>query len=178
MGRIENADKRGYLETPFRLFHLEDTQGGDIPYHYHEFHKLILFLTGDVRYLIEGRNYLLKEGDILLIPAYAIHQPMISREETYSRYILWIRPESLERWDLTSGFSWQLEISRFSSFASPSQPSLIVCGFAYTQASLLGRGKTNSALNLSFCVPTSFKRSLVVQESLPVVHRLRLSASA
>ena len=105
MGRIENADKRGYLETPFRLFHLEDTQGGDIPYHYHEFHKLILFLTGDVRYLIEGRNYLLKEGDILLIPAYAIHQPMISREETYSRYILWIRPESLERWDLTSGFS-------------------------------------------------------------------------
>ena len=80
--------------------------------------------------------------------------------------------------DLTSGFSWQREISCFSSFASPSQPSLIVCGFAYTQASLLGRGKTNSALNLSFCVPTSFKRSLVVQESLPVVHRLRLSASA
>ena len=80
--------------------------------------------------------------------------------------------------DLTSGFSWQREISRFSSFASPSQPSLTVCGFAYTQASLLGRGKTNSALDLSFCVPTSFKRSLVVQESLPVVHRLRLSASA
>ena len=80
--------------------------------------------------------------------------------------------------DLTSGFSWQREISCFSSFASPSQPSLIVCGFAYTPASLLGRGKTNSALNLSFCVPTSFKRSLVVQESLPVVHRLRLSASA
>lgn len=105
MGKIENADKRGYLETPFRLFHLEDTRGGDIPYHYHEFHKLILFLSGDVRYLIEGRNYLLKEGDILLIPAFAIHQPMISGEEAYSRYILWIRPESLERWNLTDGFS-------------------------------------------------------------------------
>ena len=105
MGKIENANKRGYLETPFRLFHLEDTRGGDIPYHYHEFHKLILFLSGDVRYLIEGRNYLLKEGDILLIPAYAIHQPMISGEEAYSRYILWIRPESLERWNLTDGFS-------------------------------------------------------------------------
>ena len=80
--------------------------------------------------------------------------------------------------DLTSGFSWQRGISRFGSFASPSHLGLWICGFAYISASLLGRGKTNSALNLSFCVPTSFKRSLVVQESLPVVHRLRLSASA
>ena len=30
---------------------------------------------------------------------------MISGEEAYSRYILWIRPESLERWNLTDGFS-------------------------------------------------------------------------
>ena len=30
-------------------------------------------------------------------------------------------------------------------------------------------------LNLSFCVPTSLKQSLVVQEYLPVVHRLQLS---
>ena len=80
--------------------------------------------------------------------------------------------------DLTSGFSWQRGISCFSSFASPSHLGLKICGFAYIPASLLGRGKTNSALNLSFCVPTSFKRSLVVQESQPVVHRLRLSASA
>ena len=43
--------------------------------------------------------------------------------------------------DLTSGFSWQREISCFSSFASPSQPSLIVCGFAYTQASSLGHAQ-------------------------------------
>ena len=80
--------------------------------------------------------------------------------------------------DLTSGFSWQRGISCFGSFASPSHLGLMTCGFAYMPASLLRRGKTNSALNLSFCVPTSFKRSLVVQESLPVVHRLRLSASA
>ena len=40
--------------------------------------------------------------------------------------------------DLTSGFSWQREIDRFSSFASPSQLDLRMCGFAYTSASLLG----------------------------------------
>ena len=41
--------------------------------------------------------------------------------------------------DLTSGFSWQCEISCFGTcFPSPSQPSLKVRGFAYAQASLLG----------------------------------------
>ena len=37
---------------------------------------------------------------------------------------------------------------------------------------------TNGVLNLSFCVPTSFMQSSVVQEYLPVVHRLQLSLSA
>ena len=40
---------------------------------------------------------------------------------------------------LTSGFSWQCEISSFGAFSSPSQPSLMVSGFAYSPASLLGR---------------------------------------
>ena len=43
--------------------------------------------------------------------------------------------------DLTSGFSWQREISCFSSFASPSQPSLMLRGFAYVTASLLGHAQ-------------------------------------
>ena len=42
---------------------------------------------------------------------------------------------------LISGFSWQREISRFSSFASPSQLNVSVCGFTYTHTSLLGRAQ-------------------------------------
>ena len=40
---------------------------------------------------------------------------------------------------LTSGFSWQCEISSFESVISPSQLSLTACGFACMQALLLGR---------------------------------------
>ena len=39
---------------------------------------------------------------------------------------------------LTSGFSWQCEISSFGSLTSPSQLSRTVCGFACIQALLLG----------------------------------------
>ena len=37
----DQADKRGYLKEPFRLFHLKDRESGTFAYHYHEFHKQI-----------------------------------------------------------------------------------------------------------------------------------------
>lgn len=93
----DQADKRGYLKEPFRLFHLKDRESGTFAYHYHEFHKLILFLSGGVTYRVEGRGYELKGGDLLLIPAHAIHQPVIGTEAPYARIILWIQPEALDR---------------------------------------------------------------------------------
>ena len=104
MTTIKDADKRGYLDSLFRLFHLEDSRGGEIPYHYHEFHKLVLFQAGEVHYIVEGRNYALKEGDLLLIPSYSIHQPVIEKGVRYARMILWIQPELLEQKCLSDGF--------------------------------------------------------------------------
>ena len=53
---------------------------------------------------------------------------------------------------LTSGFSWQHEITHFSTeFPSPSQPSLKVGGFAYPQASLLGRAQPTARM----CYPSA-----------------------
>ena len=74
------------------------------PDHYHEFHKLLLFLSGDLTYLVEGRRYILRPGDALLVPAHAIHQPMIDSERAYDRIILWIQPEDLERKGICAAF--------------------------------------------------------------------------
>lgn len=42
--------KSGYLNSPFRLFYLEDLPGREYTYHYHDFHKLLIFLNGTVSY--------------------------------------------------------------------------------------------------------------------------------
>ena len=53
---------------------------------------------------------------------------------------------------LTSGFSWQHEITYFGTvFPSPSQLCLKVCGFAYTQALLLGRAQPTARI----CYPSA-----------------------
>lgn len=101
----DGADKRGYLNESYRLFHLSGRETDTIPYHYHEFHKLLLFLSGDLTYLVEGRKYTLRPGDVLLVPAHAIHQPIIAPEQPYDRIILWIRPEELERRGIEAAFS-------------------------------------------------------------------------
>ena len=61
--------KKGFLHQHFRIFHLKDTAMKEIPFHYHDFHKIIIFIDGEGQYIIEGKNYPLKPRDILFVSA-------------------------------------------------------------------------------------------------------------
>lgn len=89
--------KRGYLTEDYRFFHLRDSCGVRLDYHYHEFDKLVLQLSGRVSYHIEGKCYLLQPMDILLVSRNLIHLPVVDTGEAYERMILWINREFLSR---------------------------------------------------------------------------------
>ena len=86
-------EKTGYLKEDFRLFHIKDQTEKEYFYHYHDFHKIIVFLSGKVTYHIEGKAYHLKPRDILLVSQGAIHKPEIDPSVPYERYIFWIRDD-------------------------------------------------------------------------------------
>lgn len=88
-----NLEKTGYLKEDFRLFHINDQTKKDFSYHYHDFHKIIFFISGKVTYHIEGKAYHLKPRDILLVSQGAIHKPEIDPSVPYERYIFWIRDD-------------------------------------------------------------------------------------
>ena len=88
-----NLEKTGYLKEGFRLFHINDQTKKDFSYHYHDFHKIIVFISGKVTYHIEGKAYHLKPRDILLVSQGAIHKPEIDPSVPYERYIFWIRDD-------------------------------------------------------------------------------------
>ena len=69
------SEKSGYLKEDFRLFHIKDQTPKEYKYHYHDFHKVIVFLSGKVSYHIEGKTYHLNPWDILLVSRGAIHKP-------------------------------------------------------------------------------------------------------
>ena len=85
------SEKKGYLNEEFRLFHIKDQTGQEFSYHYHDFHKVVIFLSGKVTYHIEGKAYHLKPWDILLVSRHAIHKSEIDASVPYERFLLWIK---------------------------------------------------------------------------------------
>lgn len=103
-------EKRGYLLENFRLFHLRSSGGERVDYHYHEFCKILLLVSGQGSYFVDGRRYLLNPGDIVLIGSRSVHKPELSEKEVYERIIIYVKPEylqnmSTESSDLLSLFS-------------------------------------------------------------------------
>ncbi len=90
-------EKRGYLNSNFRLFHINEKSDKTFDFHYHEFDKIVVMLEGDVTYTIEGNTYHLKPGDITLVRHNEIHRPEISPDTAYDRYILYVMPNYISK---------------------------------------------------------------------------------
>ena len=88
--------KSGYLYDDYRVVHTADTHKKDIPFHYHDFHKLFLFLSRNVSYIVEGRQYDLLPRDMILVSAGRIHRPVIHDHSLYERVIFYISPHFFE----------------------------------------------------------------------------------
>lgn len=90
-------EKRGYLLENFRLFHLKTRQENKINYHYHEFCKLVMLVSGKGFYTVEGQRYLLQPGDTVIVGSRSVHCPEIESGCTYERIIVYISPEYLQK---------------------------------------------------------------------------------
>ena len=105
-------NKRGYLKEDFRLFHLRSETGEQVDYHYHEFCKVLLLLSGQGSYSVEGNRYRLSPGDVVILGSRSVHRPELESGVPYERIIIYIDPEFLQQQstadcDLLSVFSGQ-----------------------------------------------------------------------
>ena len=113
----QNYVQRGYLHEDFRLFHLRGAMEESVDWHYHTFHKIIEFLGGESGYGVEGKQYLLQPGDLVLVPQGCIHRPEAEPNAPYERRNLYLSPEFLRRagggCDLAACFDRAREEFRF-----------------------------------------------------------------
>ncbi|HHV96754.1 MAG TPA: AraC family transcriptional regulator [Clostridiaceae bacterium] len=93
-----NFTSRQYMITPdFEYFHYADKTATEIEYHNHDFYEIYFFISGKVTYMIEGKAYKLKPGDILLIHNNELHKPLVEQGELYERIVIWLNPEFLKK---------------------------------------------------------------------------------
>ena len=96
---MSDYEKKGYLVSDFRVFRLKDAALQPIPFHYHDFHKIIMFLDGAVDYVIEGKSYHLAPRDIVFVTAGEIHRPVFTdAHKNYERIVIYVAPDFLHRW--------------------------------------------------------------------------------
>ena len=87
-----NYEKKGYLNSDFRIFHLTDQLVKEYQFHYHEFHKITIFIRGNVQYYIEGKTYELEPYDIVLVEKNDLHRIQVDGSVPYERIIVYISP--------------------------------------------------------------------------------------
>lgn len=112
---MNNYEKRGYLNSNFKLFHLMDEGKQNYDYHYHDFDKIIIFIQGSVTYRIEGCAYCLEPYDIILVSHNDIHRPDIAAHIPYERIIVYLSPGFLnayqsDDYDLSACFQKSREL--------------------------------------------------------------------
>lgn len=94
---MKDYEKRGYLLENFRLFHLRSQGTAKVDFHYHEFCKLLLLVTGQGSYYIDGQHYLLHSGDVVMVGDHCIHKPELEESAIYERIILYVSPNYLKQ---------------------------------------------------------------------------------
>ena len=97
MTELQEEKRRGYLHEDYRLFRLRDRIPPEVEYHYHDFHKLMFLYSGDVKYVVEGRECAMEPGDFVTVPRGALHRPIVGQGGEYDRCILYLSPEFLRR---------------------------------------------------------------------------------
>lgn len=87
--------KTGYLLEDFRVFHLIDENPFEVDFHYHDFHKILIIMKGNLSYNIEGRTYDLKPNDLVFVSAGEVHRPILHDRSPYERIIIYISKDYL-----------------------------------------------------------------------------------
>lgn len=79
------------LHKDFELYYYNDADLSRVRRHSHDYYEFYFFLEGDVSMNIDGRNYPLHPGDVILIPPGVPHYAAIDAASApYRRFVFWI----------------------------------------------------------------------------------------
>ena len=67
----------------------------EFPMHIHDNFEILCFVSGNAEYMVEGKIYDLRAGNIMIMRSAETHKLIVNTNETYERYIINFYPEAL-----------------------------------------------------------------------------------
>ncbi|MBE6754368.1 MAG: helix-turn-helix domain-containing protein [Ruminococcaceae bacterium] len=121
-GKVQSYDSRQVMcRADYEIAHKRDTYLQNVALHHHDFYEVYFLVSGDVNYVIEGRNYSVLPGNMMIVSPRELHQAHIEPDMApYERYVLWIDPKLLERLSTES-----TDLTRCFDISSPGYSNLL-----------------------------------------------------
>lgn len=67
----------------------------EFPLHMHDSYEIYCFVSGNAKYVVEGRTYLLSPGSLMMMRSAESHRVIVETGVPYERYVVNFRPETL-----------------------------------------------------------------------------------
>ena len=92
------SPRKYMLSKDFEIFYYNDSHFAGVKDHTHDYFEFYLFIEGNVSMSIEGKNFGLKPGDMILIPPGIDHHAFKSEDGlAYQRFVFWISTDYAKR---------------------------------------------------------------------------------
>ncbi len=96
--RTQFSTRQYMLSNDFELYYYSDSSLKKVASHSHDYYEFYFFLEGNVSIQIGDTSYPVTHGDIMLIPPYVRHNPIIHDSSTpYRRFVFWISQKFYDR---------------------------------------------------------------------------------
>lgn len=103
MIKEEFAPRQVMTERYYEFHHSYNETPPTVEFHQHPFYEIFFFISGNVNYIIEGRSYKLRPGDILLTSNADIHRPEVRPGRPYERIVIWLADDFFDHLKRFSG---------------------------------------------------------------------------
>lgn len=82
-------------ENNFKIYEIieEHTTNEHFHLHTHDSYEILLFLEGDSKFIIEGRDYFLESGDVIIVRKQEMHRIFHNSNARYHRIVLFTTPQ-------------------------------------------------------------------------------------
>ena len=95
--------RQSMLSKDFEIFYYDDTQFSGVANHSHDYYEFYFFLEGAISMFIEGKEFELQPGDIIMIPPGIPHHCVNRNPDIpYRRFIFWLTESYYRRLYSTS----------------------------------------------------------------------------
>lgn len=105
------------VSKDFEIYYYNDKKINAVCDHTHDYYEFYFFVNGDVSINIDGTNYSLSHGDVVLIPPNKKHHPIINETDTtYERFVFWISQEYCNQlMELSSDYGYLMQHAAINS---------------------------------------------------------------